>query len=79
MKLFIAGHQGMVGGALVRRFGGEREVVVVKRTRAELDLVNQAAVEAFFAQEKPDMAIIAAAKVGGIHANNTYRAAAMKM
>ena len=74
MKLFIAGHQGMVGGALVRRFGGEREVVVVKRTRAELDLVNQAAVEAFFAQEKPDMAIIAAAKVCGIHANSTYPA-----
>lgn len=74
MKLFIAGHQGMVGSALVRRFARESGVALVKRTRAELDLMNQAAVEAFFAQEKPDTAIIAAAKVGGIHANSTYPA-----
>ncbi len=64
----------MVGGALVRRFASEAGVELVTRTRAELDLTNQAAVEAFFAAEKPDVAIIAAAKVGGIHANNTYPA-----
>ncbi|WP_221030063.1 GDP-L-fucose synthase [Actomonas aquatica] len=74
MKLFIAGHRGMVGGALVRRFAQEADADIVTRTRAELDLTNQAAVDAFFASEKPDVAIIAAAKVGGIHANNTYPA-----
>ena len=61
----------MVGGALVRRFEREPDVELVLRTRAELDLVDQAAVNSFFAIEKPDVAIIAAAKVGGIHANNT--------
>lgn len=74
MKLFIAGHNGMVGGALVRRFENEPGVALVLRGRQELDLTNQAAVETFYASEKPDMAIIAAAKVGGIHANNTYPA-----
>jgi len=74
MKLFIAGHNGMVGGALVRRFQGEPGVTLVLRSRRELDLENQAAVNAFYAAEKPDVAIIAAAKVGGIHANNTYPA-----
>ncbi len=74
MKLFIAGHQGMVGAALVRRYQREPGVTLALRTRAELDLTSQAAVEAFFAQEKPDTAIIAAAKVGGIHANATYPA-----
>lgn len=74
MKLFIAGHQGMVGSALVRRFAREPEVALVRRTRRELDLTNQAAVAEFFAAEKPDVAIIAAAKVGGIHANHTYPA-----
>jgi GDP-L-fucose synthase len=72
MKLFIAGHNGMVGSALVRRFQREPGVSLVLRTRQELDLTSQAAVEAFYAAEKPDAAIIAAAKVGGIHANNTY-------
>jgi GDP-L-fucose synthase len=72
MKLFIAGHNGMVGTALVRRFQREPGVSLVLRTRSELDLTSQAAVEAFYAAEKPDAAIIAAAKVGGIHANNTY-------
>jgi GDP-L-fucose synthase len=72
MKLFIAGHQGMVGGALVRRFQREPGVSLVWRTRQELDLTSQAAVEAFYAAERPDAAVIAAAKVGGIHANNTY-------
>jgi GDP-L-fucose synthase len=74
MKLFVAGHQGMVGAALVRRFQPEPAVNLLLRTRAELDLTNQAAVAAFFATEKPDVAIIAAAKVGGIHANSTYPA-----
>ncbi len=74
MKLYIAGHNGMVGSALVRRFEREPGVTLVLRTRKELDLTSQAAVDAFFASEKPDVAIIAAAKVGGIHANNTYPA-----
>jgi GDP-L-fucose synthase len=72
MKLYIAGHQGMVGSALVRRFSLEPDVHLVCRTRRELPLTDQAGVEAFFAAERPDVAIIAAAKVGGIHANNTY-------
>ena len=74
MKLFIAGHQGMVGAALVRRFSGQPGVTLCLRSRRELDLTSQAAVEAFYAAERPDVAIIAAAKVGGIHANNTYPA-----
>jgi GDP-L-fucose synthase len=74
MKLFIAGHRGMVGSALVRRFSREPGIEFVLRERTELDLADQAAVEAFYAAEKPDAAIIAAAKVGGIHANNTYPA-----
>ena len=64
----------MVGAALVRHFQREPAVNLLLRTRAELDLTNQAAVAAFFATEKPDVAIIAAAKVGGIHANSTYPA-----
>jgi GDP-L-fucose synthase len=74
MKLFIAGHHGMVGGALVRRLQQEPGVTLLLRRRRELDLTSQAAVEAFYQAEKPDVAIIAAAKVGGIHANNTYPA-----
>jgi len=74
MKLFIAGHNGMVGGALVRRFRSEPGVELLLRTRQELDLTNQAAVEAFYAAAKPDVVIMAAAKVGGILANNTYPA-----
>jgi GDP-L-fucose synthase len=74
MKLFIAGHQGMVGSALVRRFQSEPGVQLLLRTRKELDLTSPAAVETFYGAEKPDVAIIAAAKVGGIHANNTYPA-----
>ena len=64
----------MVGAALVRRYAREPGVALVTRARAELDLTSQAAVEAFFENEKPDTAIIAAAKVGGIHANATYPA-----
>lgn len=74
MKLFISGHTGMVGGALVRRFEKEPGVTLVLRTRKELDLTNQAAVRALYASEKPDTVIVAAGKVGGIHANNTYPA-----
>jgi GDP-L-fucose synthase len=74
MKLFIAGHNGMVGGALVRRFGTMPEVELVLRTRRELDLTNQAAVDAFYGIERPEVVIMAAAKVGGIYANNTYPA-----
>lgn len=74
MKLFIAGHNGMVGGALVRRFQREPGVELVLRTRRELDLTSAAAVEAFYAAERPDIAIIAAAKVGGIYANTTFPA-----
>ncbi len=74
MKLFIAGHAGMVGSALVRRFSQEPGVQLVLRMRKELDLTSQNAMDTFFAAEKPDVAIIAAAKVGGIHANNTYPA-----
>ena len=74
MKLYIAGHEGMVGSALMRRFQSEPGVTLVCRPLKELDLTRQAAVEAFFAAEKPEAAIIAAARVGGIHANNTYPA-----
>ncbi len=71
-KIYVAGHRGMVGSALVRclrKRGYER---VVGRGREELDLVRQGEVEAFFAEERPDVVIFAAARVGGIHANNTY-------
>ena len=74
MRVYIAGHRGMVGGALVRRFAREPGTTLLLRSRRELDLTSQTAVEAFYATEKPDVAIIAAAKVGGIHANNTYPA-----
>lgn len=75
MKLFIAGHQGMVGSALVRRFQNEAGVDLILRSRKEgLDLTDQASVDSFYAQTRPEVAIIAAAKVGGIHANHTYPA-----
>ena len=74
MKIFIAGHNGMVGGALVRRLQAVPGVTLLLRSRRELDLTSQAAVDAFYAAEKPDVAVIAAAKVGGIHANNTFPA-----
>lgn len=74
MKLFISGHKGMVGGALVRRFQKVPGVTIVTRTRQELNLADQAAVAAFYEAERPDAAIIAAGKVGGIHANSTYPA-----
>ncbi len=74
MKLFVAGHNGMVGSALVRRFQREPGVALLLRTRKELDLINQAAVATFMAAERPDVVIVSAAKVGGIVANNTYPA-----
>ncbi len=74
MKIHISGHQGMVGSALVRRFSAQPGVSLVLRTRRELDLKDAATVAAFYAAEKPDAVIVAAAKVGGIHANNTYPA-----
>lgn len=73
-KIFIAGHRGMVGSALVRRFGKEPGIELLLRDRSQLDLTSESAVGAFLAAERPDIAIIAAAKVGGIHANSTYTA-----
>jgi GDP-L-fucose synthase len=73
-KIYIAGHRGMVGSGLVRKFKKEGFNNIVTRTSSELDLRNQQAVNEFFEKEKPAYVILAAAKVGGIHANNTYRA-----
>ncbi|PTR11618.1 GDP-L-fucose synthase [Cereibacter azotoformans] len=73
MKVYVAGHRGMVGGAIRRRLERAGHEVVV-RSHAELDLTDQAAVRAFFRAEKPEVVVLAAAKVGGIHANNTYPA-----
>jgi GDP-L-fucose synthase len=73
-KIYIAGHRGMVGSALLRLLQKEGFSNFVLRTSAELDLRNQAAVQAFFEAERPDYVFLAAAKVGGILANNTYRA-----
>jgi len=70
----VAGHRGMVGSALVRRLEQGGYGNVVTRTRAELDLLNQAATHAFLREQKPDFVFVAAATVGGIQANNTYRA-----
>jgi GDP-L-fucose synthase len=75
-KIYVAGHRGMVGSAIVRQLLAQGQPVerVVTRTHVELDLTSQAAVNAFFAEEKLDQVYLAAAKVGGIHANNTYPA-----
>jgi GDP-L-fucose synthase len=75
-KIYVAGHRGMVGSAIVRQLlaQGHPPERIVTRIHSELDLTNQAAVNAFFAEEKPDQVYLAAAKVGGIHANNTYPA-----
>ena len=78
MKIYIAGHRGMVGGAILRRLKARRAagetLTLITRTSAELDLTDQAAVRAFMQAERPDQVILAAAKVGGIVANNTYPA-----
>ena len=74
LKIFVAGHRGMVGTALVKALKKLPEVEVITASRSELDLTDQAAVGAFFKQHQPDQVYLAAAKVGGIHANNTYPA-----
>ncbi|MDP3538780.1 MAG: GDP-L-fucose synthase [Azonexus sp.] len=73
-KIYVAGHRGMVGSAIVRNLQAKGYTNIVTRTHQELDLINQAAVDSFFEQEKPDYVFLAAAKVGGIIANNTYPA-----
>ncbi|CAL1395087.1 unnamed protein product [Linum trigynum] len=73
-KVFVAGHRGLVGSAIVRKLQSLGFANLLLRTHSELDLTRQADVESFFAAEKPDFVILAAAKVGGIHANNTYPA-----
>ena len=73
MKYYVAGHRGMVGSAILRQLQAQGAEIIT-RTHAELNLVDQAAVRAFFEAERPDAVILAAAKVGGIHANNTYPA-----
>ncbi len=73
-KIFVAGHRGMVGSAIVRRLAAKGERNILTQTHSELDLTNQAAVNAFFAGERPDLVYLAAARVGGIHANSTYPA-----
>ena len=73
-KIYVAGHRGMVGSAIVRKLQKEGFNNIVTRTSKELDLKEQQAVRDFFKSEKPDVVVLAAAKVGGIHANNVYRA-----
>ena len=75
-NIYVAGHRGMVGSAIARQLlaAGHAPESIITRTHAELDLTNQAAVRAFFQSERPDEVYLAAAKVGGIHANNTYPA-----
>ncbi|MBL7004334.1 MAG: GDP-L-fucose synthase [Gammaproteobacteria bacterium] len=73
-KIYVAGHHGLVGSAIVRQLEERGFTKLLMRTHKELDLTNQAQVQSFFQQEKPDYVILAAAKVGGIHANNTYPA-----
>ncbi len=75
-KIYVAGHRGMVGSAIVRQLlaAGHPEERIIVRSHEELDLTNQSAVRAFFSLKKPDQVYLAAARVGGIHANNTYPA-----
>lgn len=73
-RVYVAGHRGMVGSAIVRKLQAEGYTTIITRTSSELDLRNQAAVADFFAEEQPNYVFLAAAKVGGILANNTYRA-----
>lgn len=78
VKIYVAGHRGMVGGAILRQLQARQaagaDLQLITRTSAELDLTDQAAVQAFFAAERPDQVVLAAARVGGIHANNSYPA-----
>jgi GDP-L-fucose synthase len=73
-KIYVAGHRGLVGSAIVRQLESRGFTNLLMRTHKELDLTNQAQVQSFFTQENPDYVILAAAKVGGIHANNIYPA-----
>jgi GDP-L-fucose synthase len=73
-RIYVAGHRGMVGSALVRLLQGQGQDHIITRTHQQLDLTEQADVRKFFAEEKPDQVYIAAARVGGIHANSTYPA-----
>jgi len=73
-KIYVAGHRGMVGSAIVRQLKERGHTNIITKTRAELDLCDQTSVAQFFAEEKPDQVYLAAAKVGGIHANHTYPA-----
>jgi GDP-L-fucose synthase len=73
-KIYVAGHRGMVGSSIVRNLQAKGFNNIVTRTHAEMDLTDQQAVKAFFEQERPDQVYLAAAKVGGIHANNTFPA-----
>jgi GDP-L-fucose synthase len=73
-RIYVAGHRGMVGSAILRQLKAAGHTNIITRTHAELDLCDQAAVRAFFEAEKPNQVYLAAAKVGGIHANNTYPA-----
>ena len=74
MKTYVAGHRGMVARAILRQLQARGETKIITRTRSELDLTDQAAVRAFMQAERPDVVILAAAKVGGILANNSYPA-----
>jgi GDP-L-fucose synthase len=73
-RIYVAGHRGMVGSAIVRKLEHEGHTNLLVKTSAQLDLRNQQAVDAFFEDNRPDYVFLAAAKVGGIHANNVYRA-----
>jgi len=73
-KIYVAGHRGMVGTAIVKQLTAAGHTHIITRTHAELDLLDQQTVKDFMRQEKPDYVVLAAAKVGGIHANNTYPA-----
>jgi GDP-L-fucose synthase len=73
-KIYVAGHRGMVGSAIIRILEKQGDHNIVTRTHAEMDLTDQSAVRTFFESEKPDQVYLAAAKVGGIHANHTYPA-----
>lgn len=78
MKIYVAGHRGMVGSAILRKLEARKAageaIELITRSHSQLDLTNQAAVHAFMREQRPDAVILAAAKVGGIHANNTYPA-----